>query len=67
MNQEEIERHGEEIKELRDDVKDIKDNHLTSIEAWLLWLDRSVNNLRWFMLAGLAILGIVLAIIEVFG
>lgn len=42
------------------EIKDIKENHLTAIA-------RDIKNLRWFFMAGMVVLGIVLAILQVFG
>ena len=57
----------EAMKQVNDKMDDITDNHLNSIEAWILWLDKSIGNLRWFFTAGMVLLGVVLAILQVFG
>ena len=70
MSDEEFVTHKEFIKEMnwvRDELDDIKNNHLASIGGWILYLDKAVNNLRWFVLASATVLGIVLAILEVMG
>ena len=53
--------------EINDRIDDIKDNHLNSIWAYIGFLDRSIGNLRWWIMGSVAVLGIVLAIIQVFG
>jgi len=57
----------EEFKEVKKDVKDIKDNHLPSILKSIDALKDKVKDLKWFFLGGMAVLGIVLGILQVFG
>jgi len=57
----------EEFKEVKDDVRDIKDNHLASITKQLDALTGRVKDLRWFFLGGMAVLGVVLGMLQVFG
>lgn len=54
-------------KEIKDDIEDIKDNHLASIWVAIGFLDRNVGQLRWWILGSVALLGVVLAILEVRG
>ena len=56
-----------DIAELKADVHEIKDNHLNCIENIVLNLKEQIANLRWFILASLAVMGVVLAILEVCG
>lgn len=48
------------IKEINGKIDDIKDNHLAGI------IER-VNTLRWVFIAGMAVLGVVLGVLQVFG
>jgi len=57
----------EDLQEVKEDIKDIKDNHLSSIWAAINFLDKSVGSLRWWILGSVSILGIVLAILQVLG
>lgn len=57
----------EEFKEVKDDVKDIKDNHLPSILKSIDALKDKVKDLKWFFVAGMAVLGIVLGMLQVSG
>ena len=56
-----------DFKELKDSVEDIKENHLASIWLAIQFVMRDVGNLRWFIIGSVAVLGIVLALLEVFG
>ena len=56
-----------DINELKGEVEDIRDNHLHTIEAWLMSLDKDIGHLRWFFMAGLAILAAVIALVSCFG
>lgn len=70
----------EEFSEVKQDVKEIKDNHLPSILKKVGCLDRKVKSLkksvvaiggdvktlRWYIIAASSVLGIVLAILKVF-
>lgn len=53
--------------ELRDDIEDIRDNHLASIFSAVMNLADQVKNLRWFFLGGIALLGVIMAMLQVFG
>lgn len=54
----------QELGEVKKDIVDIKDNHLVSIKG-------EIRNLRWFIMASLTVLGlvlgVVLVIIQVYG
>ena len=57
----------EKCNEIKDDIKQIRDNDLHSIEAWILYIEKNVDHLRWYILGASALLGIILAILEVRG
>ena len=57
----------DEFKELKDEVDDIRDNHLQSIYTSIQFIWRDIGNLRWWIMGSVAILGVVLAILQVFG
>ena len=73
----ELDEIKEDIKELKKEVGDIKDNHIQSVWDALgsIWgnvedlakdcghIKDGVKNLRWFILGGFAILAIVVAIL----
>jgi hypothetical protein len=56
-----------EFRELKDDVTDIRDNHLVTITEKLSALTEKVRDLKWFFLGGMAVLGLILGILQVFG
>ena len=56
-----------EFQEVKEDVKDIKDNHLVSIARRIDALTDKVKDLKWLFLGGMAVLGIVLGLLQVFG
>ena len=64
---ERIENIERETREVHTAVDDIKDNHLKSIWAYMGFLEKSVGNLRWYIIGSVALLGVVLAILEVKG
>ena len=57
----------DEFKELKDEVDDIRDNHLQSIYTSIQFIWKDIGNLRWWIMGSVAILGVVLAILQVFG
>lgn len=57
----------QEIKGIKAEIKDIKDNHLTSILDKIAGVASQVKNLRWFIMASMLVLGVVLAIIQTLG
>jgi len=57
----------DEFKELKDEVDDIRDNHLQSIYTSIQFIWKDIGNLRWWIMGSVAVLGIVLAILQVFG
>ncbi len=63
----ELEKVKQDLEQLKEDVEDIRDNHLASIEVYLLALDKEVYNLRWFVLGAGGVIGIVLALLQVWG
>ena len=56
----------DEFKELKDEVDDIRDNHLQSIYTSIQFIWKDIGNLRWWIMGSVAILGVVLAILQVF-
>lgn len=54
----------EEIEEVKSELKNIEENHLTSIWCAIEFLRSEVRNLRWFILGSVAVLAIVLAILD---
>ena len=56
-----------EIKGIKAEITDIKDNHLTSIKEKIAAVASQVKNLRWFIMASMLVLGVVLSILHVFG
>lgn len=57
----------DEINEMRAEIDDIRDNHLNSIEAALLWVIRDIERLWKVIGAGIAILAVVIALVEILG
>jgi len=57
----------QEIKDIKAEITDIKVNHLTSILDKIAGVKSQVKNLRWFIMASMLVLGVVLAIIQVYG
>ena len=61
----------QELDEVKADIKDIKDNHLVSLLNKLVVLedkiDDKVSDLRWFIMASLVVLGLVLGMLQVYG
>jgi len=64
---EELAEVKKEIKGIKADIRDIKDNHLTSILDKIAGVANQVKNLRWFIMASMLVLGVVLAIIQTLG
>lgn len=64
---EELAKVTKDVESIRADITDIKENHLTSLLSKLSHLEDRISDLRWFFMAGLVILGVVLAILEVYG
>ena len=64
MNEDEIRK---ELEKLESQIEDIKSNHLDSIYTAIKLCMRDINNLRWFIMAGTAVLGIVIALVELLG
>ena len=60
-----MERVEQAIKEMRSDISDIKDNHLSTIEAWILVLDRDVGRIRKALGIGIAVLAVVITLAQV--
>ena len=58
---------NDEFKELKEEVDDIRDNHLQSIYTSIQFIWKDIGNLRWWIMGSVAVLGIVLAILQVFG
>ena len=56
-----------DFKRLEKKVDDIMDNHLNSIWTAIQFVMKDISNLRWWVLASVTILGVVLAILEVMG
>lgn len=70
----EIEEIKTDVKDLKADIEDIKNNHLKCMydavdEVWasLQFLMTDISNLRWFILASVGVLAVVVAVIECFG
>ena len=61
----------DEIVGIKEEIKDIKDNHLGSIYNAVIWIDAKMERLekRFYRILGLGIgtIAIVLAILEVLG
>jgi len=55
------------IKEVNDNIDDIKENHLSTIYALIDSVLDKVSTLRWVFIAGMAVLGVVLGLLQVFG
>ncbi|RLC34002.1 MAG: hypothetical protein DRZ76_03490 [Candidatus Nealsonbacteria bacterium] len=64
MNEDEIRK---ELEKLENQIEDIKSNHLDSIYTAIKLCMRDINHLRWFIMAGTAVLGIVIALVELLG
>jgi len=71
MNEDEIRK---ELEKLEAQIEDIKSNHLDSIYTAIKLCvrdinncHRDINNLRWFIMAGTAVLGIVIALVDLLG
>lgn len=62
---------NEACKEINDKVDDMRDNHLSTIFDAITWLtdfvDKKVNRIYWVIGIGLALLGVVLTMLQVFG
>ena len=67
-----------DLEEVKADIKDIKENHLKHLSALVAGLACEVNSLRfyitdglrsqrWFIMALMVALGVVLSILHVFG
>lgn len=61
----------QEITDIKKDIKDIKDNHLVGIVKKITALedklDDKISDLRWFIMASLVVLGLVLGMLQVYG
>jgi len=57
----------QDVKKLKSEIKDIKDNHLDSIYASIQFILKDISNLRWFILGGIAILALVVTLLQCFG
>ena len=59
------------VSQLELDVTDIRDNHLASIEVYILAMDaaisKEISNLRWFVGGTGGLLGIVIALCQLLG
>jgi len=64
---EELAEVKKDVAEIKADITGIKKNHLPSILEKIAGVKGEVRNLRWFIMGSVMVLGIVLAIIEVFG
>jgi len=63
----ELDEIKQDVKELKSEIKDIKDNHLDSIYASIQFILKDISNLRWFIMGGIAVLAIVITLIQCFG
>ena len=54
----------EDLAEVKKDIEDIKDNHLTTIWTAIEFLRREVGNLRWYILGSVGLLAIVITLVQ---
>jgi len=55
-----------ECKGIEDKIDDLKENDLHSIWLAIEVIFKDIGNLRWFIVGGFTILGIVLALLKLF-
>jgi len=55
-----------ECKGIEDKIDDLKENDLHSIWLAIEVIFKDIGNLRWFIVGGFSILGIVLALLKLF-
>ena len=55
-----------EIHEIREEQDDIRDNHLDTIEAWILVMANDINRLWKVVGGGVALIAVVIALVKLF-
>jgi len=58
--------HTESCKRIEEKIDDLKENDLHSIWLAIEVIFKDIGNLRWFIVGGFSILGIVLALLKLF-